>query len=294
MYFGYPYKPDVVLTQVVGQLFDSLNNVGVNARVRLVDPETGEVVAESATDAQGNYNLGVPNGKNKKYNMDIKFAGVNPPKPAQKAVLGKENLLMGSVIDGVTGEALQATIDLLDPATGAILDNAITNKGSGKYFVPIKSGMEYQIRVKAPQYIAYFEKLQVSASGTFDAHNYEIALQRVNDANRIVLNWQFFDYGKWELNTLYSDDLDNLMIVMQKVPVLRIKIAGHTDWDGSPSYNQKLSEKRAQAVKEFLVKKGIDKSRIEVEGKGELQPLYDNENPNLKPWNRRVELFILN
>ena len=194
----------------------------------------------------------------------------------------------------ITGEALQATIDLLDPATGAILDNAITNKGSGKYFVPIKSGMEYQIRVKAPQYIAYFEKLQVSASGTFDAHNYEIALQRVNDANRIVLNRQFFDYGKWELNTLYSDDLDNLMIVMQKVPVLRIKIAGHTDWDGSPSYNQKLSEKRAQAVKEFLVKKGIDKSRIEVEGKGELQPLYDNENPNLKPWNRRVELFILN
>ncbi len=291
IYNGFAYTPDPIITALIGQLFDSLNNKAMVGKVRLIDPETGLVVAETQTDAQGNYSLDVPGGKNNKYKMDIRLAG-EKPKPAAKALFGKEHLVFGTIVDGITGLPLKGSLELLDPETGQVLDNAISNPKTGRYFLPIQSGKNYQLRVKSPDYISYFEELKVSATGTLETHNYEINLQPVNDANKIVLNWQFFDYGKWEINNLYSDDLENLIVVLTKIPSLHIKIIGHTDWDGSQSYNQKLSERRAQAVGNFLINKGIDPSRLEAEGKGEIQPLYDNNSEKLKPWNRRVELFL--
>ena len=76
-----------------------------------------------------------------------------------------------------------------------------------------------------------------------------------------------------------------------------MRIEGHTDSIGSDSYNQALSERRAQAVKAYLVSKGISATRLSTEGKGESEPIADNtkngrDNPEGRAMNRRAELKV--
>jgi len=80
-------------------------------------------------------------------------------------------------------------------------------------------------------------------------------------------------------------------------PDIQVTIEGHTDSIGSDSYNQRLSERRAQAVKAYLVSKGVAASRLETVGKGEQEPVAPNtkdgkDNPQGRAMNRRAELKI--
>jgi len=72
-----------------------------------------------------------------------------------------------------------------------------------------------------------------------------------------------------------------------------IVATGHTDWTGSDAYNIKLSMRRAQAVKAFLVSKGIPEARVFVEGKGERNPIADNRTRDGRAKNRRVDIEVV-
>jgi OOP family OmpA-OmpF porin len=76
-------------------------------------------------------------------------------------------------------------------------------------------------------------------------------------------------------------------------PEIRIRITGHTDNVGSDRANQKLSEGRANSVRDDLIKRGISADRIEAEGKGESQPITTNDTEEGRAQNRRVEFVIL-
>ena len=81
-----------------------------------------------------------------------------------------------------------------------------------------------------------------------------------------------------------------------KVKAINLEViiaVGHTDSVGSDAYNQKLSMRRSQAVKAYLVSKGIDKTRIYTEGKGEKQPVADNKTKDGRAKNRRVEIEVV-
>jgi outer membrane protein OmpA-like peptidoglycan-associated protein/polyisoprenoid-binding protein YceI len=88
--------------------------------------------------------------------------------------------------------------------------------------------------------------------------------------------------------------LDNLYDIVNRCPTLKIEIAGHTDADGSASSNQRLSERRAASVGNYLRKKGIDKDRMKVVGYGETTPLYPNDTSANKAKNRRIGFSVLN
>jgi OOP family OmpA-OmpF porin len=68
---------------------------------------------------------------------------------------------------------------------------------------------------------------------------------------------------------------------------------GHTDWVGSDAYNQRLSVRRAEAVKAYMVSKGVPANRIYTEGKGEKQPIADNKTNDGRAKNRRVEVEVI-
>ena len=103
----------------------------------------------------------------------------------------------------------------------------------------------------------------------------------------------FFDFDKYVLKPEGRAKLDDLVSKIQGINLEVIIAVGHTDWVGSEAYNQRLSVRRAEAVKAYLVSKGIERNRIYTEGKGEKQPIADNRTAEGRAKNRRVEVEVV-
>jgi OOP family OmpA-OmpF porin len=102
-----------------------------------------------------------------------------------------------------------------------------------------------------------------------------------------------FDFDKSVLKPEGKARLDDLAGKLKAVSLEVIIAVGHTDSIGSKAYNQKLSVRRANSVKAYLVSKGIAANRIHTEGKGEAQPIADNKTREGRAKNRRVEIEVL-
>ena len=103
----------------------------------------------------------------------------------------------------------------------------------------------------------------------------------------------FFDFDKAVLKPEGKAKLDDLAGKVKGINLEVIIAVGHTDSVGTDAYNQKLSVSRSEAVKAYLVSKGIEKSRVYTEGKGEKQPVADNKTKEGRSKNRRVEIEVV-
>ena len=103
----------------------------------------------------------------------------------------------------------------------------------------------------------------------------------------------FFDFDKAALKKEGKAKLDDLVGKVKGISLEVIIAVGHTDSVGTDAYNQKLSVRRAEAVKAYLVSKGIEKNRVYTEGKGEKQPVADNKTKEGRAKNRRVEIEVV-
>ena len=103
----------------------------------------------------------------------------------------------------------------------------------------------------------------------------------------------FFDFDKATLKPEAKVKLDDMSSKLQGVNLEVIVAVGHTDSVGADAYNQKLSVKRADAVKAYLISRGIDEKRVFSQGKGESQPVADNKSKEGRAKNRRVEIEVV-
>ncbi len=103
----------------------------------------------------------------------------------------------------------------------------------------------------------------------------------------------FFDFDKSVLKPEAKAKLDDLVGKTSGINLEVIIAVGHTDSIGTDAYNQKLSMRRSEAVKAYLVSKGLEKNRVYTEGKGEKQPIADNKTKEGRAKNRRVEIEVV-
>ena len=103
----------------------------------------------------------------------------------------------------------------------------------------------------------------------------------------------FFDFNKAVLKPEAKAKLDDLTGKLKGITLEVIIAVGHTDAIGGDAYNQKLSVRRAEAVKAYMVTKGIEPNRIYTEGKGKKQPVADNKTAEGRAKNRRVEIEVV-
>ena len=107
-----------------------------------------------------------------------------------------------------------------------------------------------------------------------------------------MINSIQFEFDKADLLPESFGILDRLITKLDKFPAYKVRIVGHTDSVGSEEYNQGLSERRASSVYKYLVAHDVAKDRLTTEGRGETQPIDNNETESGRARNRRVEFYL--
>jgi len=110
---------------------------------------------------------------------------------------------------------------------------------------------------------------------------------------KIILRGVNFDFDKSNIRPDARPILDEAIRVLKAEPDIRVSIQGHTDSIGTDAYNLRLSQRRAESVREYLIRGGIAASRLEAVGKGESQPVASNDTADGRAQNRRAELIVL-
>ncbi|GEM_PF-1603971 len=110
---------------------------------------------------------------------------------------------------------------------------------------------------------------------------------------KVRVNNLFFDTGKSNLKQESYAELNFLLEMFNDIPTLVLEIGGHTDNVGAADNNQRLSQSRAESVRQYLISKGVGADRVKAKGYGENQPVADNETDYGRKMNRRVEFTIL-
>ncbi|HQL42379.1 MAG TPA: OmpA family protein [Spirochaetota bacterium] len=120
----------------------------------------------------------------------------------------------------------------------------------------------------------------------------KVVLDQIQPGKSVIIDNIHFDFDKWYIRKDSITILDKLVEMMKKNPSLIVEVQGHTDSTGDKTYNQKLSEKRADAVAEYIIKHGISPERISSRGYGETKPVASNETKEGRQKNRRTEFYF--
>lgn len=116
---------------------------------------------------------------------------------------------------------------------------------------------------------------------------------KIEKGQIIRLDRIYFDFDKWDLLPTSNEQLDELTVLLNRYPSMKIAIHGHTDSKGSETYNEVLSNHRSKAVHDYLLNQNIDYSRLEFQGFGEIKPVDTNSTDEGRQNNRRVEFVVL-
>ena len=209
------------------------------------------------------------------------------PKPQPKQIPPVPPVYMcGVVLNGETRAALDsASVEIYDVTgeTALFLD---TTKTDGMFHTKLEAGT-YSGYIRRPGYLPYTGEFTYVEGDTV-----YILLQEIKKDIVTLLDVHFAT-NKTVVLPESAQTLEDLYDFLSENQTVRIKIIGHTDSVGSDESNQRLSEGRAKSVRNEMIRRGIDASRIEFEGKGEMAPIATNETEEGRAQNRRVEFIIL-
>ena len=214
---------------------------------------------------------------------------------AEPIVVEEKSLTVfkGKVIDAITKEPINAAIEIILNETGKIYTSFHSNSATGKFLLALPAGADYGISVTADAYLFHSENFNLPIGDGFNSVSKDIELKNIKVGSNITLKNVFFNTGKWEVKKDSYAELDRLVALLSDIPNLKIEISGHTDNVGSESFNELLSKRRADAVVNFLVAKGVDKKRLSAKGYGQSRPVGSNYTDEGRAQNRRTEFEII-
>ena len=201
-------------------------------------------------------------------------------------------LVTGRVLDVNTGKPIRAIIHYENLLTGEEIGVTETDPTDGSYTIVLPSGVQYGYRAEAKGYLAENANLDVTAKDKYAEQKQDLFLAPFNVGQTVKLNNIFFPQSKYYLNTSSYPELARLIRILKEYPTVEIKISGHTDNQGDPSLNLKLSQDRVNEVKKYLSSHGINGGRITTEGYGDTKPIASNDQEETRSKNRRVEFTI--
>lgn len=167
----------------------------------------------------------------------------------------------------------------------------LTTNQKGEINQLVSAGFLYNIYLKTLQDTTFYGNINIPGLTAKQFYTTPFAVEMVYEpAKQYTFHNLEFDNGKSSIRKESFPELNLLVEYLQKKTVVKVSIIGHTDNTGSEQDNNKLSMQRAEAVKNYVVKNGINASRISCNGVGSSQPIDDNNTTIGKQRNRRIEL----
>ncbi|RLD68680.1 MAG: hypothetical protein DRI95_02300 [Bacteroidetes bacterium] len=201
-------------------------------------------------------------------------------------------LIYGKVYNKKTKKQIGVNIVYENLKTGAKVGTARSNPKTGSYKIILPYGKEYAFRAEAENYIAINEQIDLRKISKYKELERTLYLVPIETGSVINLQNVQFERSKAKFTETSFTELDRLVGLMKKYPKMEIELAGHTDTRGKPNLLMALSQQRVTAVKDYLIKKGIDRNRISGKGYGETKPLATGSD-EVEIKNRRVEFKIV-
>lgn len=218
---------------------------------------------------------------------------VVPPPPPREEIKPLRYLV--KIMDAQTKSPLAAKVSLRGMTDNVIVGSSPVEPGVYEFRITSPVAKDYRLSIEKTGYVFLNQNVNIRGASTEDQQlNRTIELRRLDVGATSILRNIYFDYDRATFKTESYSDLNKLEGMMRQNPSVTVEISGHTDSYGHWQYNRTLSQKRAEAVKDFLTKKGIDPRRIKAVGYGESRPLASNDDEEEgRELNRRVEFKVL-
>lgn len=282
--------------EIAGRIFDKRTGAPVFAKVSVkVDTGYVETVSDSIT---GEYRIrGIPEGiyvikvtapdyREQGATVAVREKEITVRDFALLKIVTREipkGTLTGKVQDKSTGKPLYAKISFI----GSNIEPVFTDSATGIFKIDLPEGT-YALKVEAQGYIPQARPVVIERGET-KIENFSL----LKKGMRLIFRNIYFDMGKATIKPQSFAVLDSIAKMLKENPNIIVEIQGHTDDVGSEEYNLELSQRRAEAVKNYLVQvHGIDPTRLIARGYGEYRPIAPNDTPEGRAKNRRVEFVI--
>lgn len=200
-----------------------------------------------------------------------------------------------TVVDAETKNPMSAKVKLQGSKDNVIVKSNDRGTGVYEFSITATQAKDYRLSVESDGYLFQNTTLKLEGAGTSEKTlNRTIEMRKVVVGAYSVLRNLYFDFDKATFKTESYTELNKLEAMMQQNPGMVVEIGGHTDYIGTWAYNKYLSQRRAEAVKDYLTKKGVDPRRIKAVGYGKSKPLASNDDEEEgRELNRRVEFKVL-
>lgn len=197
------------------------------------------------------------------------------------------------IVDAEGGQPLEAKVKLQGLKDNIVVGSTLKEKGIIEF--KVNDAKEYRLSVESEGYMFVNQTVKLEgASEQEKVVNRTVEMRKLQTGMVSILRNIYFDFDKATFKQESYNELNKLERMMAQNPAMQVEIGGHTDVVGSRNYNKFLSQKRAEAVKDFLTKKGIDTRRIKAVGYGSSKPLASNDDEKEgRELNRRVEFKVM-
>lgn len=298
--FALAFSSDLITEEVLptegrisGMITSSEDGSAVPATVSFPGTTIADVSSDPAT---GFYTVTVPGGSipitvtAEGYRNGSATVVIEPGQSVVKdfAMLPelRGGIITGTVLASEDGSPIPATVTVVDAPEPI----SVTATADGVYQISAPAGT-WTVKAEANGFLPKTQPVVVPPDGTA-VLNFELRPALVQ-GQVLRFNNIYFDVASANLKPESFPVLDGVVATLLENPGARVQIAGHTDSDGSESYNQTLSEQRAASVFTYLVNHGVQASRLSTIGYGESSPVVPNTSSANKAQNRRIEFVVL-
>ncbi len=201
-------------------------------------------------------------------------------------------LMVGKVLNAKTKKPIKADIIFDRIEDGKVANIVSANPENGAYEAILPATNQYGYWAKAKGYVSVSEFVDLTQFSDYTEIKKDFYLVPLETGQVVRLNNVFFDQSQFELLPGSFPELNRFAQTLLDNPQVEISLEGHTDLAGDPRLNMDLSKRRVEAVKSYLVAKGISEGRIETKAFGSTKPLTNDRTPDARRKNRRVEIRI--